>query len=143
METTQGISGLLQLMSTWSVLPKSALFLGPHGKSLPEGVLPKLITCLSIEKTKDEVKIFVLGILQSLVKLALAPANESEFNEVIKDELLDPNAEAMLVNISTVVKTTTISNDLLEASLSKHCCRYHGHWMKISGLSSSFSSGAA
>ncbi|GJN77974.1 U3 snoRNP protein [Purpureocillium lilacinum] len=116
-ETTQGISGLLQLMSTWSVLPKSALFLGPHGKSLPEGVLPKLITCLSIEKTKDEVKIFVLGILQSLVKLALAPANESEFNEVIKDELLDPNAEAMLVNISTVVKTTTISNDLLEASV--------------------------
>lgn len=115
LETTQGVSGLLQLMATWSALPKAALFLAPHGETVTEGALPKLVACLGIEKTKDGVKIFILDLLKNLVSLALAPVQESEFNELIKSELLDPNAEAMLVNISTVLRTSGISNDLLEA----------------------------
>ena len=114
-ETTQGVSGMLQLISTWSVLPKAALFLAPHGKCLSEGTLPNVIACLPVEKTKDDVKIFVLGILQNLVKLALAPASESEFNEVIRAELLDPNAKAMLAGITTVLKSSNLSINLLEA----------------------------
>ncbi|KAF4943176.1 hypothetical protein FSARC_14999, partial [Fusarium sarcochroum] len=58
-EMTQGVSGMLQLFATWSVLPRIALFLAPHGK-IPEGILPKVIECLSIVKGKDEVKIHVL-----------------------------------------------------------------------------------
>ena len=106
---------MLHLISTWSVLPKAALFLAPHGKCLPKGTLPNVISCLAVEKTKDDVKIFVLGILQNLVKLALAPASESEFNELIKSELLDPNAKAMLASITTVLKSPNLTNDLLEA----------------------------
>ncbi|KAF5025020.1 hypothetical protein F66182_2888 [Fusarium sp. NRRL 66182] len=113
-ETTQGVSGMLQLFSTWSVLPRIALFLAPHSK-VPAGILPKVIECLSIEKGKDEVKIHVLGIIRNLVKLATAPAQESEFNEVIKAELLDPNAKAILAQISAVLDVSGISNDLLEA----------------------------
>ncbi|KAM4059084.1 down-regulated in metastasis domain-containing protein [Hirsutella rhossiliensis] len=116
-ETTQGVSGMLQLVSTLSVLPRSALLLAPHQKCLPQGVLPKVVACLGVEKTKDEVKIFVLVLLQNLVRLALAPASESEFNEVIMAELLDPNARAILANIMTVLRTPTISNSLLEASV--------------------------
>lgn len=115
LETTQGVSGVLQLVATLSVLPRSALILAPHEKCLPEGVLPKVVGCLGVEKTKDEVKIFVLGLVQNLVKLALAPASESEFNEVIMAELLDPNAQAILANIMAVLRTPTIGNDLLEA----------------------------
>lgn len=114
-ETTQGVSGMLQLLSTLSVLPRSALLLAPYESCLPRGVLPKVVACLGIEKTKDEVKIFILVLLQNLVKLALAPAHESEFNEVIMTELLYPNAQAILANIMTVLRTPTISNNLLEA----------------------------
>jgi U3 small nucleolar RNA-associated protein 20 len=114
-ETTQGISGMLHLLSTWSVLPKAAMLLGTHDSALPQGVLPKIIDCISRVKTKDEVKIFVLNIIQNLVKLALAPAQESEFNEIIKAELLEANATEILSRITTVLHTSGISNDLLEA----------------------------
>lgn len=116
-ETTQGVSGMLHLLSTWSVLPKAALFLGPHDDALPQGVLPKIIGCISMPRTKDDVKIFVLSILQNLVKLAMAPAQESEFNEVIKADLLEANATEILSKIAIVVHTSGISNDLLESSV--------------------------
>ncbi|KAH6898626.1 armadillo-type protein [Thelonectria olida] len=114
-ETAQGISGILQLISTWSVLPQVALFLAPHGKSLPNGILPKIIDCLAVEKAKDEVKIHVLTIIRNLVKLATAPAGESEFNELIKDDLLDPNARPILDQINLVLEGSGFGNDLLEA----------------------------
>ncbi|KAG5980408.1 hypothetical protein E4U55_004057 [Claviceps digitariae] len=114
-ETTQGISAMLHLFATWSVLPKAALFLGPFDNILPEGVLPAIIGCISKEKTKDEVKNFVLKILQNLVKLALASASESEFNELIKSELLEANATAILSKITTVLHTSNLSNELLES----------------------------
>ncbi|EGR52665.1 uncharacterized protein TRIREDRAFT_73560 [Trichoderma reesei QM6a] len=116
-ETAQGVSGMLQLLSTWSNLPKAALFLAPHGDVLPNGVLPKVIACIAFEKSKESVKIYVLEMLRSLARLALAPASESEFNEVIKAELLDPNATAILDNITTVLRTGDISNALLEAGI--------------------------
>ncbi|KJZ78347.1 hypothetical protein HIM_02385 [Hirsutella minnesotensis 3608] len=115
LETTQGVSGLMQLISTWSVLPKAAMLLAPHETCLPSGILPQIVACLSVEKTKDDVKIFVLAIIQNLVKLALAPASESEFNEIIMAELLEPNASATLANIMSVLKMAAIGNDLLEA----------------------------
>ena len=114
-ETAQGISGMLQLLSTWSILPRVAMFLAPHGKILPDGILPKVIDCLSTEKAKEEVKIYVLEIIRNLVKLAVAPSEECEFNEVIKVELLDPNAEAVLARITSLLETTVIGNDLMEA----------------------------
>ncbi|KAG6247387.1 hypothetical protein E4U24_003172 [Claviceps purpurea] len=114
-ETTQGVSAMLHLFATWSVLPKAALFLAPIDDVFPQGVLPAIISCISKEKTKDEVKIFVLNILQNLVKLALAPAQESEFNEIIKSELLEANATETLSTITTVLHSSNLSNDLLES----------------------------
>ncbi|KAG8674617.1 U3 snoRNP protein [Fusarium poae] len=113
-ETTQGISGMLQLFATWSVLPRIALFFAPHDK-IPKGILPKVIECLSIEKGKDVVKIHALAIVRNLVKLATAPAQECEFNEVIRAELLEPNSKAILAQISNVLDMSGISNDLMEA----------------------------
>ncbi|KAF4594762.1 HEAT repeat protein [Ophiocordyceps camponoti-floridani] len=116
-ETTQGVSGVLKLIFTWSVLPRAALLLAPHEKCLPEGMLPQVIACLAAEKTKDEVKIYVLGILDNLMKLATAPASESQFNELILAELLTPNAPAILASITTVLKTSSISSGLLEVCI--------------------------
>lgn len=116
-ETAQGVSGMLQLLSTWSNLPKAALFFAPHGSALPNGALPKAVACIGFEKSKESVKIYVLEILRNLARLALASAAESEFNEVIKAELLDPNATAILDNITTVLRTGDISNALMEAGI--------------------------
>ncbi|KAK7424946.1 U3 snoRNP protein [Neonectria punicea] len=114
-ETAQGISGMLQLLSTWSALPRVAMFLAPHDEILPVGILPKVIECLSATKAKDEVKTYVLAIIRNLVKLATASPQESEFNEVIKAEILDPNAGAILAHITAVLDSSGFSNDLLEA----------------------------
>ncbi|OPB42048.1 UTP20, snoRNA-binding protein and member of the SSU processome [Trichoderma guizhouense] len=116
-ETAQGVSGMLQLLSTWSNLPKAALFLAPHGNALPDGALPKIISCIAFEKSKESVKIYVLEMLRSLARLAMVPASESEFNEVIKAELLDPNSTAILDNITTVLRIGDISNALLETGI--------------------------
>ncbi|OAA80588.1 Armadillo-type fold protein [Akanthomyces lecanii RCEF 1005] len=114
-ETTQGVSGLMHLFFTWSVLPKSALFLAPHGTSLPVGVLPSVVDCITAAKTKDDVKIHSLEILRNLVKLAVAPASESQFNELIKVELLDANVKQILASITKVLEEQTVGHSLLEA----------------------------
>ncbi|KOS16597.1 U3 small nucleolar RNA-associated protein 20 [Escovopsis weberi] len=114
-ETAQGVSGLLQLLSTWSSLPKAALLLGPHDPVLPAGILPQVIACIAFEKGKEVVKIHALAMLRSLARLALASAAESEFNEVIKEELLNPNAAMILENITVALKGSDASNALLEA----------------------------
>ncbi|KAI2619257.1 armadillo-type protein [Hypoxylon sp. NC1633] len=110
-ETTQGISGALQFLSTLSQIPKTALFLSNDGR-----IIGKLMECLKIEKTKDDVKIFALGIVRSLVELSQKPAEQSEFNELIQEEILDPNVNIILESIGVVLKSQgEVGRDLLMA----------------------------
>ncbi|KAH9996119.1 armadillo-type protein [Xylariaceae sp. FL0662B] len=112
-ETTQGISGILQLISTLSLLPKTALFL-----AVDERIIKKLMECLILEKTKDEVKVFALGVVRNLVKLSQQPASESEFNELIKEELLDPNINLILNSVGVALKAQgEVGKDLLMACI--------------------------
>lgn len=120
-ESTEGISGTLQLLSTFSLIPKTALFLG-----IDDRVIPKVTDSLLIAKAKDEVKIFALSIVRNLIKLSQASAVESEFNELIKEELLDPNLDMVLGKIGRLLrsqeKTETepgkeLGKDLLAASV--------------------------
>ncbi|KAK0631663.1 armadillo-type protein [Immersiella caudata] len=112
-ETTQGVSAVWKLLATWSVLPKPALFL-----SFDERIVPKVVECLGIEKGKDEVKIFALKILKNLVHLAQAPAEESEFNELIKADLLDSNIDVILRKIGGLLRDQhDIGRDLLATAV--------------------------
>ncbi|ETS87401.1 hypothetical protein PFICI_01229 [Pestalotiopsis fici W106-1] len=120
-ENTEGVSGTLQLLSTFSLIPKTALFLG-----IDTRIIPKLTDLLSIMKAKDEVKIFALSIVRNLISLAQAPAAESEFNELIKEELLDPNLDVILGKISGLLRSQErsenepgkeLGRDLLAASV--------------------------
>ncbi|KAJ9157556.1 Small subunit processome component 20 [Pleurostoma richardsiae] len=110
-ETTQGISATCRLLETWSLLPKSALLL-----SVDKRIVPKVIEILEVEKSKDEIKVFSLSIIRNLVHLALAPASESEFNELIKAALLDSNIDLVLSAIGGLLRgDREISRNLLEA----------------------------
>ncbi|GKT89356.1 down-regulated in metastasis [Colletotrichum tofieldiae] len=111
-ETAQSVSSIMQLLSTWSQLPRAALFI-----SINDQILPKVIECVSVPKGKENVKVFALSIVRNLVKLAQAPAEESEFNELIRAELLDANMELMLKTITTTLETQTMGNELLEACI--------------------------
>lgn len=108
-ESTQGVSATWRLLGTWAALPKAALFL-----STDKMVLPKVVEVLGIEKARDEVKAFALDILKDIIRLAQAPAAESEFNELIKSELLDPNVNLILKEISGLLRDQPdIGRDLL------------------------------
>ncbi|KAJ4296175.1 U3 snoRNP protein, partial [Collariella sp. IMI 366227] len=108
-ETTQGISATWKLLGTWAALPKSAIFL-----SIDKRIVPKVVETLGIEKAKDEVKVYALEILKNLINLAQAPAEESEFNKSIKGELLDPNIDLILKEISGLLRDQPeIGRDLL------------------------------
>jgi len=112
-ETTQGISATWRLLATWSVLPKPALFL-----AIDDRILPNTMECLRRGKAKDEVKLFALNIVRNLVKLASAPAEESEYNELIKTELLDPNIDLILKQIGDMLRDQhEIGRDLLETAI--------------------------
>lgn len=109
METTQGISATWRLLSTWSALPKAALFI-----SFDRRIMPKMIECLGVTKGKDEVKIHALDMIKNLIHLAQAPPAESEFNELIRSEILDPNMGLMLKEISGLLRDQhDIGRDLL------------------------------
>ena len=112
-ENAQGISGLFQLLFAWASLPKTAL-----GFSIDERLLPQLVQVLAIEKAKDEVKIFVLDILGSLIRSATLPSAESECNELVRAEILDPQMENILIKVSGLLaKHTTVGWRLLEACI--------------------------
>ncbi|KAI0833974.1 armadillo-type protein [Hypoxylon sp. FL0890] len=108
-ETTQGVSGTLQFLGMLAQLPKTALFL-----AVDERIISKLMACLKLEKTKDEVKIFALGVVRSLVQLSQQPATQFEFNELIQEEILDPNINVILESIGVVLRSQgDVGRDLL------------------------------
>ncbi|KAL2183872.1 hypothetical protein L209DRAFT_757168 [Thermothelomyces heterothallicus CBS 203.75] len=112
-ETTQGVSATWKLLGTWSSLPQAALFL-----SLDKRIMPKIIETLRIEKVRDEVKTFALSVLKNLVDLARPPEAESEPNEKVKTELLDPNIDLILKEISGLLRDQPdIGRDLLATAV--------------------------
>ncbi|RYP03987.1 hypothetical protein DL764_004758 [Monosporascus ibericus] len=108
-ENTEGVSGTLQLLSIISLIPNTAMFFDGDRR-----IIPKLAECLTTAKTKEEVKIFALNIIRNIVNLSRKSAAEFEFNELIREELLDPNANVILNGISSVLKAQVdIGKDLL------------------------------
>ncbi|TLD05102.1 uncharacterized protein PgNI_09329 [Pyricularia grisea] len=113
-ETTQGVSWTLRLLETWSLMPRCALAL-----SHDQRIIPTIVSCISVAHTKDEVKIFALGIVRNLIRLALAPEAESEFNELILEEILQPNLDLVLGTIGSLVIKEKTKNIQSKESLTE------------------------
>ncbi|KAI0444246.1 armadillo-type protein [Xylaria telfairii] len=110
-ENAQGISGILQLLSTVSQIPKTALFF-----TVNDRIIRRLMELVAFAKSKENVRIFSLGILRNLVKLSQLPATECEFNELITKELIEPNVNFVLETVGQILKTEqNIGKDLLLA----------------------------
>ncbi|KAH6675730.1 HEAT repeat protein-like protein [Halenospora varia] len=108
-ETAQSVSGLLRLFSTWASLPETVLFLERDLQ-----ILPKIAECLAPQKSKDEVKLFVLNIIRNIVKYCQAE-DTSALQDLIKSRLLSPNMDHFLTQIGGVLRgQQDLSKDLLE-----------------------------
>ncbi|OGE56629.1 hypothetical protein PENARI_c003G04800 [Penicillium arizonense] len=106
-ETAQGVSGLLRLFHTWASFPRSTFYLVQHN----DKVLTKVIDCLGVESTRDEVKNFVLDeILVPLVEASTGKKLQENEEmpdfpaEQIKSEVLSPYLEHALQHIGRVLK---------------------------------------
>lgn len=111
-ETAQGISSILQLFSTWSSSSSLVLYLASN-----KDILPKVAGCLAPPKSKDEVKLFSLKIIQSVVKLAQEAA-DSQLAADIKRSLLTPNMDHFLTQIGGLLQShSDLSKSLLECSV--------------------------
>ncbi|KAF3762636.1 hypothetical protein M406DRAFT_264935 [Cryphonectria parasitica EP155] len=109
-EMAQGVSWTWRLLETWSLLPRTACIL-----AIDDKIMPKIADCIGFEKSKTEVRMFALGIIQNLVKLAQAPEAGSEFDGLVKAELLDPFADKLLSEIGALLRARQdIENRVLE-----------------------------
>ena len=110
-ETGQGVSGVLQLLSTWSLFPRTILFLGKDDR-----FLPKIAECLAPQKSKDEVKLFALGIIKNLMVIARGSTTEFEsLAATVRSTLLDINMDTFLSEIGNVLRNQQdLSKDLLQ-----------------------------
>ncbi|KAL1872294.1 hypothetical protein VTK73DRAFT_1643 [Phialemonium thermophilum] len=112
-ETTQGASWTLRLLSICSALAQPARML-----VVDRRILPKVVDCLAMPKTKDEVKVLVLNIVRDLVKLAVAPQDESPYRELIRSELLDQNMDHIFRQIATLLRNQPeMGRELLETAI--------------------------
>ncbi len=111
-ETAQSVSGVLQLLHTWSSSPKTILFLGQV-----EEMLPKVAEVLAPPKSKDAVKMFALSIINNLVSTAKSSTLETkEVASAVKSELLSKHMDSFLVRIGDVLRVQQdASKELLEA----------------------------
>jgi U3 small nucleolar RNA-associated protein 20 len=110
-ETAQSVAALLRLLATWSSSIKTVLFLDRDST-----IISKIAECLAPQKSKDEVKLFVLSIFRNIVRFVSDDGSE-ELQAQIKLRLLAPNMDGLLTQIGTVLREQQdLSKELLE------CC---------------------
>lgn len=113
-ETAQSVSGVLQLLHTWSSHPKTIMFLGMDNQ-----ILPKVAEVLAPPKSKDAVKLFALSIINNLISTAKKSTPEAEAVATqVKEELLTKYMDSFLLRIGDVLRVQQdVSKELLEANV--------------------------
>ncbi|RKF57869.1 U3 small nucleolar RNA-associated protein 20 [Erysiphe neolycopersici] len=112
-ESSQGISVILRLFSTWSSDKDLAPFLG-----INKLIIAKIIECLLPKHSKDEVKIFILGIIKNIAIFAHKDLEISNENNSPIQNLLKSNVDILLSTICLVLKNNQeLSKELLESCI--------------------------
>ena len=95
-ETSQGVSGLLQLFSTWSHSLQMVSFLQEYNDTL----LDIVGECLTVRFAKDEVKIFVLD--QIILKICQL-AEEEKVESNVARKLLHAHTESLATQLTLLL----------------------------------------
>ena len=115
-ETSQSISGMLQLFSVWASSKDAIMLLTGYNAS----VLRSIVACLNIEPAKEEVKLFVLNdILSKMFAFCVAPSEPFERHRDSKSTLqgmLDPHMDYMLKCIGDLLHKSP-SREILQSAI--------------------------
>ncbi|KHJ35324.1 putative heat repeat protein [Erysiphe necator] len=112
-ESSQGISVILRLFSTWSEDKDLAPLLG-----INEQIIPQIMECLSSKHSKDEVKIFILNVIKNVAIHASKDLENSKTKNSLIQSLLNSNMDILLSTINIVLKNhQDLSKELLESCI--------------------------
>ena len=118
-ESSQSVSGLFILFSTWASSMTTIRLLADHDSSL----ISSIVECLEVPTTKEEVKKFVLEeILKKIVgSCRVSSGLEAETdkwlqNEDLVETLLNPNVEAILSAVGNLLRKSP-SKELLASAV--------------------------
>ncbi|CAE6411743.1 unnamed protein product [Rhizoctonia solani] len=112
-ENTQAPSGILDLFYTWSMEPRTALYLIEYDSE----VLPQVFNCLTAVNVKPVVISRVFDIIEALLE-------HSEVDEDIKSRIVAPHTSHLLVQLSAMVERSTeltTTTDLIQRQLRILC----------------------
>ena len=114
-ETSQGPSGILQLLSTWAGSHHTVLFLTNY-----DDVILRVSECLTTPSAKDEVLQFIFKMLQKIVEIANSADNDQMENtkiaEAVQAEVLRPYVGTILTKIGEVLQKSP-SKEVLESGI--------------------------
>jgi U3 small nucleolar RNA-associated protein 20 len=119
-DTSQNVSGLLQLFSTWASSKHTVLFLAEYN----DKIIASVAQCLGAVAVKDEVLLFILQLVRNIVQHA-DNTEELEVASSVKDKLLRPNVDLILHELGSILRKS-LGKDVLEqcietvAALSPH-----------------------
>lgn len=118
-ESSQSVSGLLILFSTWASSMTTTRLLVEYDSSL----ITSIVDCLEVPTTKEEVKKFVLEeILKKIVSNCRSSSGlEAETDKILQNEdlvqsLLNPNVEAILSRVGNLLRKSP-SKELLASAV--------------------------
>lgn len=107
-ETSQGVSSLLQLFSTWASSKHTVLFLTDYD----DRVLPKVADALSCVAVKDDVVLFIVQLVRRIVQ-HVDNMEEPEVASQVGSQLLRPNVDLFLNRLGTILRRS-LGKDVLE-----------------------------
>ncbi|KAF8706717.1 Down-regulated in metastasis, partial [Rhizoctonia solani] len=112
-ENTQAPSGILDLFFTWSMEPRTTLFLVEYDSD----VLPQVFSCLTAVNVKPAVISRIFDITEALL-------DHSEVHQDIKSRVIEPHTSHLLAQLSAMVErsnTFTSTTDLVQRQLRILC----------------------
>jgi len=107
-ETSQSVSSMLQLFSTWASSKHTVLFLAEYNVQ----VLPKVAESLGNVAVNDEVVLFIVQLVRKIVQHA-GNTEELEVASAVKDQLLRPNVDLFLNQLGGILRKS-LGKDVLE-----------------------------
>lgn len=112
-ETAQGVSGFLQLFSTWASSGHTVGFLAKYNPD----VLGQIARCLGTENVKDDVILFVLEILRKVLTFT-EPTDDFPESSVqfVKEKLLRPTIDVFLREITAILRKSP-GKDVLDGCI--------------------------
>ena len=109
-ESSQGVSGILQLFASFANSKHTILFLSGFNPQ----IISKIGDALVVDSIKDEVVVFIVQILKKVVQMANNIDESLEETALaVRENILKPNVDQLLTRLSTILRKS-LSKEVLE-----------------------------